>query len=200
MPVLGGFLCWDLAAGSIFIGTIWVIFGVFNTMTLAIVNLLLWALNMMDDIIQTLKVALTEPEATDQPFKMINNATDGGAKEMNEFFDAISHHIDTAKIIFLILLVIAFLSVVTTSLMIHGVRKNYRGMIIPWLVQEVVHFLMCWAVIITVFVFLGPIREAWIFASSFVLSFALQVVAFLVVLSEYQALGLIRMHNDMCMK
>jgi len=202
MPILGGCLCLDLPTGVKIIGAIYIVAGLINFFGLAFINLVLWPLGMADEVIKMLKELMKEnQDATNEIVNAFSNTTTSHTKKLDDFLEDIANHTDTAKIVFLILLVLAFLSVVTSSMLVHGVRRRRRGMLVPWLAQEVLHMVVGVAIIVLVFMLLGSIQEAWVFNAQMFVCILFQVFFFVVVVSQFQALGLIRMHEDeMCMK
>jgi len=202
MPILGGCLCFDLPTGVKIIGAIYIIFGLAYFFGLAFINLLLWPLGMADEVIKMIKEILSDSQShANELASALTNETNQHINDFNQMLDNIASHIDTAKVFFLILLVLSFLSIITSSMLVHGIRRRRRGLLLPWLGQEVIHMLVALTIVVFVFVVLGSIQEAWVFNAQVFVCFLLEVFFFIVVLSQYQALGLIRMHNDeMCMK
>merc|ERR1719239_879430 len=121
-------------------------------------------------------------------------------EQMKQVIQAIDDYKPFFEIFFIVLLVVAFLSIVTSSMLIHGIRKARRGLLVPWCCQEVVHILLTLVIIVFDFVILGVTKAAWMSVIPSFVILILQFFFFLVVVSQFQALGLIRMHDEMCMK
>jgi len=219
MPVLGGCLCFDLPTGSKIIGGIYLFFALVSFLALAIVNLMIKAFDALDPIIALLKGLLvgnpdTNPELASLGRISLTSDSDGGLpnfkvksedqkqreEELEAMLDMIDSYKEMFQTIFLVLLILSLLSIITSSLLIHGVRKARRGLLVPWMLQEIVHFVVGILLVAFVFVLLGSVKAAWVSVLPNLLILIIQIFFFVVVLSQFQALGLIRMHDEMCMK
>lgn len=218
MPILGGCLCFDLPTGGKIIGGIYVFVAVIYTLVMVVLNLMIAAFDFLDEIMKlmTSLMAGTTGEG-DQLLQLggltitsnDNNLPNVAVKDEDqiqreqaakEFQEMISSHVQIVKIVFIILLVLAILSVITSSMLLHGIRSKRRGLLVPWLLQEIIHVIINLIFIILIFVVLGAMKAAWITVIPSFVVMLVQIFFFVVILSQYQALGVLRMHEDMCMK
>ncbi|KAG0720770.1 hypothetical protein GWK47_047818 [Chionoecetes opilio] len=115
-------------------------------------------------------------------------------------FELIQEHMDYVRIALYIMLVLSLLTVITTSMLIHGVRRDRRGLLLPFMVQEVVNIIIFVAMDVTLLVLFGAQEAILGMVFSVLGGVLLQLYLLVVVISQYQALGLIRMHEEISMK
>lgn len=202
MPILGGCLCFDLPTGCKIIGVLYLIGSIFNTLTLLIINCLVWLLDFAATF-AALAADQMKDDSTELKFgdTTIDTGSIGFGNDRNdEAAEAVKKGTFAVKIVFLCLLILAILAIVTSSCLIHGVKRQRRGLLLPWMMHECLHMLINLSIIITIFVFLGAIKHAWILASPFFGTFFIGLFFFTVVLSQFQALGMLQLHDDMMMK
>lgn len=115
-------------------------------------------------------------------------------------FELVQAHITGVTIALYIVLALCILSVITSSMLIHGVKHNRRGLLTPFLIQEIVNVIVLAALIIwSLVIFEG--HETVVYSALGTTAFlGLHVYFALVIFSQYQALGLIRMHEEISMK
>ncbi|KAG7172661.1 hypothetical protein Hamer_G006878, partial [Homarus americanus] len=115
--------------------------------------------------------------------------TDSWEEQVEGILELIKAHIQMALV-----------QIVTSSMLIHGVKHSRRGLLLPYLVITTIGILLCIIMGIVMFAVLGNASMIVSSAASMLVGAGLQVYFMLVVFSQYQALGLIRMHEDMSMK
>ncbi|XP_018016559.1 uncharacterized protein LOC108673266 [Hyalella azteca] len=225
MPILGGCLCFDLPTGSKIIGVIYLVSALLNSLMLTVVTLMLWVIDLLPQVLAMLETALLEGahqvqdgshDAHDhgahdhgahehgsddyEDSAEFRNGTDASVENIKEALEVLKSSVMAVKVAVLVLLVLAILSVITSSMLIHGVRKNSRSLLVPWLVQEVLHIVVFLAAVVVMFGLFGVHEVAWAIAVPLLVVMCVQVFFMCVVASQHQALGLIRMHDEMCMK
>ncbi|XP_042882201.1 uncharacterized protein LOC122259473 isoform X2 [Penaeus japonicus] len=121
-------------------------------------------------------------------------------EEQKQILELVLDHMDAVKLALYILLGISLLCVVTSSMLIHGVRRKRRGLLLPYIVQEVINIIVFIALIIGTFVILGTHKVVVSSMIGVIGGILIHLYFMLVVISQYQALGLIRMHEEISMK
>ncbi|XP_047468648.1 uncharacterized protein LOC125024917 [Penaeus chinensis] len=121
-------------------------------------------------------------------------------EEQKQITEVVLDHMDAVKLALYILLGVSLMCVVTSSMLIHGVRRKRRGLLLPYIVQEVINILVFLALIIGTLVILGTHRIIVSSVLGVVVGLLMHLYFMLVVISQYQALGLIRMHEEISMK
>ncbi|KAF2363136.1 Protein of unknown function DUF4728 [Trinorchestia longiramus] len=175
-----------------------------NTLVYTIFSLMLWIMNFLPQLLSMLENALAQSQGdlsveSDDYDEIFFNRTEAD-EQIREAIEVLKDNVFPVKVAFLVLLALAFLSIITSSMLIHGVRKNSRGLLVPWLMQEVVHGILGLTLVILIFIVFGSHNIAWTTAIPIFACICIQIFFMLVVVSQYQALGLIRMHDEMCMK
>lgn len=203
MAILGGCLCFDLPTGCKIIGVLYLVVAILNFIALGFVNLGLWVFHFIIDAVKealktqsefagmTLKVK--EDSSIFAGDEMIGASDDGKTITINTDDEMIDKYIFIIKIVFLVFLILSFLSIVTSSMLIRAVKTARRGLLMPWVIQEVIHILVGVACIVGLLV---SIQAVWVWCVPFLVSLVFQVFFMVVVISQYQALGLLRMHDD----
>lgn len=121
-------------------------------------------------------------------------------EEDKHLLELIMDNIDLVKIVIYILLGASLLIVITASMLIHGVRQNRRGLLIPFVIQDVINLLLLCAFAVLALVVLGTSMVIVIIVIVIFVVILIKVYFLMVVISQYQALGLIRMHEEISMK
>jgi len=85
-------------------------------------------------------------------------------------------------------------------MLIHGVKNDRRGLLLPYLCQEAFNIIVFFALFIWILVTFGTDIRVVGTALSMLGAVVLHIYFALVVFSQYQALGLIRMHEEHSMK
>nr|XP_045608838.1 uncharacterized protein LOC123764771 isoform X2 [Procambarus clarkii] len=119
------------------------------------------------------------------------------AKNVLEIF---RENIDLAKIVIYILFGTALLLVITSSMLIHGVRRNRRGLLVPFIIHDMINVIIFFGFAVVVLVVFGTHTVIISSAISIFAAILIQIYFLLVVISQYQALGLLRMHEEISMK
>ncbi|XP_069982705.1 uncharacterized protein [Penaeus vannamei] len=107
---------------------------------------------------------------------------------------------EAVKLALYILLGVSLLCVVTSSMLIHGVRRKRRGLLLPYIVQEVINIIIFIVLIIGTLVIVGTHQIIVSAVVGVIGGILIHLYFMLVVISQYQALGLIRMHEEISMK
>lgn len=208
MPILGGCLCFDLPTGTKIIGSLYLISAITSSLGLIGLNIILYGLGFASKILEMMEQAAQEAERDG------NNMTFGGnnndyvepqfevqqQKQIRVIVDIIKKHFYFVQIAMLVLMCFAILSIITSSMLIHGVRKRCRCLLLPWVAQEFLNIFVGLAMTIITFILLGTAQLAWTLAVPFIVYIFIEIFFILVVISQYQALELIRMQDEMCMK
>ncbi|KAB7499439.1 hypothetical protein Anas_01187, partial [Armadillidium nasatum] len=169
------------------------------------ISLICFALYMIlrealtETVIQEVRVYFQEMKANSSHKEV--NEIEERSEEVIEFIET---HIETVKIILLIAVCQQLLDVICSSCLIHGIRRNRRGLLLPWAITHCLYLVIELSILVVYIVLLVYLSEFYsaILPSMAVLLIwmALHIYFILVVISQYQALGLIRMHDEMCMK
>lgn len=210
MPILGGCLCFDLPTGTKFIGVIYLLAAIINALALAFVNLMLWAMNILPQLLTLLNDSIKEQETHNSKhddfsgegsdYPDYTNSSSTNTEQLKEIVNALEYYSYGLMVLCLVLLALAILSIVSSSMLIHGVRKSRRGLLVPWILQEFIHILLALTLAVLMFVLFGAQSMSWTVVVPIILCCFIEVFFIIVVISQYQALGLIRMHDEMCMK
>lgn len=78
--------------------------------------------------------------------------------------------------------------------------QKRRGLLLPYIVQEVINIIIFIALTIGALVILGTHRVVVSSVIGVIVGLFVHLYFMLVVISQYQALGLIRMHEEISMK
>jgi len=195
MPILGGCICFDLPTGCKFIGTLYTIVAVINTLAMAVVTALVF---LLSNASKTVEEGLQVVVSTIKSWKTKSNGTESAKIED---FSQDSNLVDYVQILVVVLLVTAFLSIVTSSMLISGTNKRRRFMLLPWVVQEVLHMIFGIAYVVAAFYALSDTGKIqWYFTTPVFVTMGLQIYFILVVISQFQALGMLSLQDEMMMK
>jgi len=192
MPILSGCcFCLDLRVGSLIIGVLNLINALINSLMFAILTIMMVFMNA------GAKQTLREHDAA-----VFNEDEDYPAVQENEkqILEIIIAHIDLVTIALYILLGVSLLCVITSSMLIHGVRNKRRGLLLPFIVQEVINIIVFIGLMIGALVGLGTHYIIVSGVMGVVGGMLIHIYCMLVIISQYQALGLIRMHEEISMK
>ena len=187
MPILSNCcFCIDLKFGTKIIGILHLIVGLINSFIFARVTFIL-AGNGKDDV-KSLNGGQLPPDYEDDIMEITNYV--GDIMEITKYL------ISIVSIIVYVIFAVCLLTVINSSMLIHGVRRNRRGLFVPYIFQEfitmiVIASLSIW--IIVVFRAQGPIIGTVLGLLTWVI---IDIYFVLVVISQYQALGLIRTHEE----
>lgn len=198
MPILGGCLCFDLPTGTKIIGGIYIFMSILCTLLLSIINIAVWGMGMIPKLMEMLDEIFDK--GGDDSMEKEDPTAKEYREQMRALVDLARKYIDGFQILLLVWLVLAILSLITSSMLIHGVRRRCRGYLLPWVIQEIVHIVLSISLMVFVFVIAGAIQWSWMVALPVVLGVGLSIFFILVVISQYQALELIRMQDEICMK
>ncbi|KAK7071675.1 hypothetical protein SK128_027433 [Halocaridina rubra] len=121
-------------------------------------------------------------------------------EEAKNILEMVMDHIETVKIVLYILLGLVLLCVITSSMLIHGVRRNRRGLLVPYIFQEILNVIALVAISIWGLVIFGTQYQIVSSVIGLFIGAFIHCYFALVVFSQYQALGLIRMHEEISMK
>lgn len=194
MPILGSCCgCLDLKVGTKIIGIINLIGAILTTLSMTGLLLMM----MLVDVGVSASKSIHESHRSSlDPDDDYVDAHD----HAQTMFELLQANITYVNIALYIMLGLAVLMIITSSMLIHGVRTDRRGLLLPFIVQEVVNIIVFIAIDIAVLVLFGA-QEAIIgMVLSVVGGCLIQIYLLLVVISQYQALGLIRMHEEISMK
>lgn len=193
MPLLSN-CCFffDLKVGTKIIGVIKLIGAIMTSLTLAVMLVFLLFVDSSVDLASNIH------EVHRNSLKDDDYADVGD--QPKQIFDLVKEHLSYVKIAFCIVLTLGLLSVITSSMLIHGVRRDRRGLLLPFITQEVLNIVIFIALDISVAVIFG-VPDVLI---GLVLGVAggciIELYFLLVVISQYQALGVLRMHEEISMK
>lgn len=194
MPILGGCcFCLDLKVGTKIIGVLKLISALMNSIIFAVLLVMLVFLQVGVD---TAKVTATS-KTTSVPSSQDDMTDESAVEQMQKLMQ---EHIGTVKIVLYVLLALAVVHVITSSMLIHGIRRNRRGLLLPYLVQETVALVVHIALIIAPLIVIGTMNVVVYSVLCIAVGVVVQVYFMLVVISQYQALGLIQMHEEISMK
>ncbi|XP_071527344.1 uncharacterized protein [Panulirus ornatus] len=193
MPILSSCcFCLDLRVGTKIIGALKLIGSLMSCIMCACTLVLLMFVGV--GIEETRKSRPTpDPLEADDDYIDIREQQENALEWLKD-------HIDMIKILLYIFLGLSLLLVITTSMLIHGVRRNRQGLLLPFIVQESIMLVVYVLLIILSLVSLGSKMPIIYCDITFVVSFVVDLYFLLVVISQYQALGLIRMHEEISMK
>lgn len=125
-------------------------------------------------------------------------------KRSESIIDFIQEHGETVKILLLIAVCQQLIDVIFSSCLIHGIRRNRRGLLVPWIITHSIYVVIELFILVLYIVLLAYVSQFYgaILPSIAMLLvwMALHIYCILVVISQFQALGLIRMHDEMSMK
>lgn len=200
MPMLSNCcFCLDLRVGCLIIGVLNLLNSIVMTLTFAILAVMLV-------LTQTGAKA-----ANDGSFKDLLAGLPGNASELFDDYadvadndkaamELVMENLDVVKNVVLALLAVSVLLLIASSCLIHGVRNKRRGMLVPYMIQELINIAVFLGLIIINHVYLGSHEVAIYFSLSVGGGLLIHLYFLLVVISQYQALGLIRMHEEISMK
>lgn len=196
MPILSG-CCFffDLKVGTKIIGVLNLIGALVNTLTLAGTLVMFVIMGLGADSVNKLSKAFEE-KVDDYEDEYVDVREEQGPNIMEIFLD----HISTVIIFLYILLAVCILMVITSSMLIHGVKNDRRGLLLPYLCQEAFNIIVFFTLFIWILVIFGTDIRVVGTALSMLGAVLLHIYFALVVFSQYQALGLIRMHEEHSMK
>lgn len=211
MPVLRNCCVFiDLKVGTKIIGVICLLSSLMNTLMWAIMCVMISFVsagaNVGNDIIQSQPSnagagggssfsfgADDDDEYTDvagDKFKADN------ADAMKDIMDVFTKSMDTVKVVCFCLLTYSLLLLIVASMLIHGIRRNRRGLLAPWIILECGKTLIFLIGAITLFAIFGGNEIIVYTGLSMFAAVGLEIYFILVVVSQYQALGIIRMHDE----
>jgi len=194
MPILSGCcFCFDLKVGTKFIGVLKLISALMNSIMFAGLLVMLVIMQVGASTAREMHKTSTSP-SVDDDYENLNLEMDESA------FELMQQHIGMVKLALYVLLGLAVLLIITSSMLIHGVRRNRRGLLIPYMIQESVALLVYIALAIAPLIAIGTYNPIVYFTLSVTGGILIHVYFLLVVFSQYQALGLIRMHEEISMK
>ncbi|XP_042215113.1 uncharacterized protein LOC121861445 [Homarus americanus] len=200
MPVLSGCcFIFDLKVGTKIIGILSLIGALLNSLTFAGVAVMLVFIGTATDSASQLH-HFANTELHGSHLNEDDEYTDSWEEQVEGILELIKAHIQMVQILVYLMLAIALVQIVTSSMLIHGVKHSRRGLLLPYLVITTIGILLCIIMGIVMFAVLGNASMIVSSAASMLVGAGLQVYFMLVVFSQYQALGLIRMHEDMSMK
>ena len=81
-----------------------------------------------------------------------------------------------------------------------SILQDRRGLLLPFIVQEMMNIIILIALSVTVLVLFGALNVIIGLVMSVLCGCLIKLYLLLVVISQYQALGLIRMHEEISMK
>lgn len=200
MPILGN-CCFflDLKVGTHIIGALCLISAIMNTLTFVMPAVAIGLISGGTDEVHTaVHKEVNKPFdfGDDDDYADANEVAQANLEGTAEIMDTIKNHVDTVKVVCYCLLFFSLFCLIAASMLIHGVKRNRRGLLLPWIVLECVKTLLFFIAPITLLALFGG-NEVIIYTSlSFFVAIGLEVYFILVVISQYQALGIIRMHND----
>ncbi|XP_076054785.1 uncharacterized protein LOC143033345 [Oratosquilla oratoria] len=191
MPILSGCCCFDLKVGTKIIGGLCVIGSIMCILGSAFMLVFL----------QIFHNALTSSEVDAAISNMDDDYVEAEVQGIVErLLGMVTEHLGGVLIALYITLALSFLWLITSSLLLHGVRRNRRGFLVPWILEEAVILLLFIAIIIVCFVVYGVSVAVAIIVVGVVVTALVHLYYVLVVISQYQALGLIRMHEEISLK
>lgn len=194
MPILGSCcICLDLKVGTKVIGILNLIGAIFSSISTAISLVMVLFLDVGVSTAKTLheihRSRINEEDdymdTQDQP---------------KQIMELVQEHISYVKIALYVVLALTLLLIITSSMLIHGVRTDRRGLLLPFIVQQLVNIMVFVTLDIAVLVIFGAHRVVIGSVLSMLVGCLIQLYLVLVVVSQYQALGLIRMHEEISMK
>jgi len=210
--MLGGCLCFDLPTGCKIIGTIYLICSIINTLSLLILNVMVWVLGMgkmIADGFEKVRESGTHVNIggvninVDDDYS--SGAISGGGENVNLNLpgtigeitgDKAQDAIFTVQVVCLCLLILVFMSLITSSMLISGTRNRRRGLLLPWIIQEVIHIIVGIFFVGIFFYFLGNQKAAWYLAGPFFVTVTCQFYFIFVVISQFQALRMLMVQDD----
>ena len=177
MPILSNCcFCIDLKFGTKIIGILHLIVGLINSFIFAHATFIL-AGNGKDDV-KSLNGGQLPPDYEDDIMEITKDL------------------ISIVSIIVYVIFAVCLLTVINSSMLIHGVRRNRRGLLVPYIFQEFIRIIVISSVIIWIIVVFraqGPIIGTVL---GLLTCLIIDIYFVLVVISQYQALGLIRTHEE----
>nr|XP_027237946.1 uncharacterized protein LOC113829059 [Penaeus vannamei] len=189
MPILSGCcFCFDLKVGSTIIGALNLIGALVNSIMFAILLVMV-----------ALFGAGTRKALEDPVFNEDDDYADV-KEEQKQAIELVLEHMEAVKLALYILLGVSLLCVVTSSMLIHGVRRKRRGLLLPYIVQEVINIIIFIVLIIGTLVIVGTHQIIVSAVVGVIGGILIHLYFMLVVISQYQALGLIRMHEEIIFK
>ncbi|KAK3885705.1 hypothetical protein Pcinc_010091 [Petrolisthes cinctipes] len=196
MPLLGN-CCFfiDLKVGTKIIGSLKLIAAIINTIVLIGILLMLIVMGIgVDAAKETHRISATTSSSFDDDYENIN-------EDLSQSdFELIQQNIGLVKAVLYVLLAMYTVLIITASMLIHGVRTNRRNLLLPYIVQEVISLLIFIGIAIAPLIAIGTFRIIVYFSLCVLGGIFIHIYFLLVVISQYQALGLIRMHEEMSMK
>ncbi|XP_068248754.1 uncharacterized protein [Palaemon carinicauda] len=196
MPLLRGCcFCYDLKVGSKIIGILSLVGALLNSLTLAGTLVIFVFLGLGADAVNTLSKHL-EKAANDYEDEYVDVREDQPPTIMELFLA----HITSVTIVLYVLLALCIFMIITSSMLIHGVKNDRRGLLLPFIGQEAVNAIVFLSLFIWILATFGTDTKVIGMAISILLGTLVRGYFALVVFSQYQALGLIRMHEEHSMK
>lgn len=197
MPILSSCcFCFDLKVGTKIIGILALIGSLLSSLALAGMVVMFVFLGVGVDTAHKLS-------NSHQPSPSHDSLDDDYADirtEAKNMMELIVDQISTVTVVLYILLALCLLCVVTSSMLIHGVKRNRRGLLVPYIIQEALNVIALISVDIWLLVVFGTDMRIISLGLSLAGGFLVHLYFGLVVISQYQALGLIRMHEEISMK
>ncbi|XP_063848297.1 uncharacterized protein LOC135093233 [Scylla paramamosain] len=193
MPILGSCcICLDLKVGTKIIGILNLIGAIFSSLSMAISLVM----------VMFLDAGVSTAKAVNEIHRSRMNDDDymDTQDQPKQIMELVQEHLSYVKIALYVMLALALLLIITSSMLIHGVRRDRRGLLLPFIVQQLVNIVVFVGLDIAVLVLFGAHKVIIGSVLSMLVGCLIQLYLVLVVVSQYQALGLIRMHEEISMK
>lgn len=194
MPILGSCcICLDLKVGTKVIGILNLIGAIFSSISTAISLVMVLFLDTGVSLTKSLHELNRNRLNEDDDYM-------DTYEKPKQILELVQEHIGYVKVALYVMLALTLLLIITSSMLIHGVRTDRRGLLLPFIVQQLVNIVVFVALDITVLVLFGAHRVIIGSVLGMLVGCLIQLYLVLVVVSQYQALGLIRMHEEISMK
>jgi len=199
MPILKNCCVFiDLKVGTMIIGVLTLITALINTLSWAIVCVMMTWLQAGTSLATSVAKAAPvdaygskDDDYTDSTeYKQANKDASVAVMEF------VHMHVSLANGLCYFFLVLALVLVIVDSMLIHGVKNNRRGLLFPFIIAEAVKTVILLIVAITLLSLFSGVETIVYMAISLFVGVGVEIYFILVVVSQYQALGIIRMHDE----